>query len=88
MHVLGSLLRTLNGKQCVKVVTDRYSNSTSAFLTPSTTVSHTASLFMDNYMILYRIPVHLFTDNGTQFTSQCFEKLGIILGMKPLTTMV
>lgn len=84
--IWGPLSKTLNGNHFVVAMTDRYSNSTRAIPTSNTTMSHIASLFMDNWIIQYDVPKHVLKNNRTAFVSKCLKWLCTFLGTKHLTT--
>lgn len=54
--------------------------------TSNMTLSHIASLFMDQWLTPFGIQKHLVTDNETQFVSRFVESLGTFLGANHLTT--
>lgn len=56
MHILGLLLKTVSGNQFVMVMTDRYKNWTKVVPSSRMTDSNIASLFLENWIISYRIP--------------------------------
>lgn len=82
--ILGLLLKRLKGNKFVLVMTDSASKLMRAVPTSKANVSHIASLLMDNWIILCRIPT--LTENWTQFVSQLFQLLSAFLGRKPLTS--
>lgn len=64
MDILGPLPKTLNGNQFLLVVTDRCSKLARSVHTSETAASHTASLFMGNWIIPYDIATQVLTYSG------------------------
>lgn len=73
MPILGPLPKTLDGKQSVMKMRDRYLKLKRAIITCKTTDFHNASLFMDNWVVPYVIHTHELSDNRTQFISKFFQ---------------
>lgn len=67
-------------------MTNRYLKITRAIPTSETTATHDARMFLGHWIVSYRIPEHLVTENGPQFMSAFFAILCGFLGLKHLTT--
>lgn len=61
---------------------------TRALPTALTTASHTASLYLDNWVVLHWILKHYLTDNEKQFISKFFEPLCVFLDNEHITMTV
>lgn len=64
VHSSGPLLNTGSGNQHVMVITDRFSNFTSAFPLNHTTSENVAQSFVDDWAMAFGIPKTFLNDNG------------------------
>lgn len=82
MDIDGSFSKAAQGIQYTHVITDRYCKLTRAIQTSGRTATHVTNLFMDHWLIPYRITTYLLTDYGTQFVSMFFAAVCALLGVK------
>ena len=86
MDLLGPFLPTENGSTNILVITDRFSNLAQVTPLSSTTAPAVANDFIDNWVILYGLPVSILSENGPQFVAKFFEAVCLTLGLKHVTT--
>lgn len=65
---LGELIRTKHGYKNLLVTTDRFSNLTRTIPLNQITANAVASAVVTHLVFVYGPPVHLHSDNGSQFT--------------------
>lgn len=86
MDILGPLRNPPCDKHFVLLMTDRYKKITKTVATSRKTNLHIAPLLLGNWVLPYRIPDYVLTDNGTQFISKVFESLCGYFGTEHPTT--
>lgn len=83
MDILGLIRKKSNRNHFVIVITDRYSEFTSAVSVLKFIAWHAALRFINNWSLTWGIPSFLLRDNGLQFVSQLFiSALCIFWGVK------
>lgn len=85
MYKVRPISKTVQGNQCIIVITDLYSKATRAVSTLKTRATHVVNLFVDHWFIPYGIPTYLQTNNGPQFVSMFFTTVCALLEVKNLT---
>lgn len=70
----------------VIVLTDCYTKLESAIPVATVTSTSPMTVFVDNWVIFYGIPLYLPTENGLQFVSKFFAACNVQFGIKHLKT--
>jgi hypothetical protein len=86
LDILGPLNETKAGNKYIVVFGDYLTKWMEAFAVPDVTTERIAALFIEHIVSRYGTPRELLTDRGSQFTSQLFEKVTSILGVKKTFT--
>lgn len=82
---LSPLPKTRTCNQFIIVMTDCFSKFIRVVPSTSTTAPHVASIFIDHWLVLCRIPAYLLTNSQPQFVFNFFMRLSAkILGLKHL----
>ena len=75
MDVLGPLPQTYNGSKYILVVVDYFSKWVEAYPLQSQSAEETAHKFCSEWITVHGSPLELFTDAGTNFTSELFKNI-------------
>ena len=86
MDLLGPLPKTAHGNRHVLVMTDRFTKLIRSIPLRTTTASVVANAFLDNFVYVYGAPLHVLTDNGTQFATKFFDAMCALLGVRHYQT--
>ena len=74
LDVLGPLPQTYNGSKYILVVVDYFSKWVEAYPLKNQSAEETAEVFCSEWITIHGSPLELFTDAGTNFTSDLFKK--------------
>lgn len=86
IDILGELIKTKRNNRYLLVITDRFSKLVRTVRLKKITAAAVAIAFVNHWVFVYGPPVHLLSDNGSQFTSKFFQNVCRILGVKNLFT--
>lgn len=84
MQIPGPLRKTKSGTQHVIILTDLYIKLPRAIPVTPVTSSSATTLFVDNRVILYGIPIYPLTNKGPQYVSRFFAAVTAVLGNRHL----
>lgn len=82
MDISGPLPRATTENQFIVVITDRFTKLTRDILSSETAVPEIAWIFLDHWVIPYKILGFFLAESGPQIVSNCFETLCPFLGVK------
>lgn len=86
MDINGPFPKRMQDKQYLFVITDRYSKPTWTIQTSKTTATKVENVFMDYWLISYRISTYSVTDNETRSVNMFFTTLCTLLEGRHLAT--
>ena len=86
LDILGPLPETHDGNRYVLVVGDYFSKWTDAYAMPDIETSTIVDILVNKVICLWGMPLHIHSDQGTQFESQLFKELCACLGITKTRT--
>ena len=75
LDILGPLPQTHDGNRFVLIVGDYFSKWTDAFTMPDIETSTIVDILVNKVICLWGVPLHIHSDQGSQFESQLFQAL-------------
>jgi transposase InsO family protein len=79
MDFLGPLPVTKNKNSCILVIVDQFTKWVECIPLPSQTAEVTARAAINEFFTRFGCPLQIFTNQGTNFTSELFSKMCEIL---------
>ena len=86
LDLLGPLPRFYHGNNHLLEIADRFTKLTKKIPLNDPNASNTARAFRRDWAFVYRPPVTLLCENGSQFSAKFFQNVCLIMGVKNLYT--
>jgi Integrase core domain len=86
MDILGPFPISQSGSRYILVISDRFSKLSVAVPLPDQTATTVAQVLIDLWLVYYRAPLVILTDNGSNFASKFFGDITNMLGVKHVYT--
>ena len=86
IDIVGPFPVTKNGNKYILVVTDCFTKFVEAYPMPNIEAKTTAEILVKEFITRYGTPLHIHTDQGTQFEAELFQTMCQILGIQKTRT--